>query len=314
MNEAMKIIDEVESKGGMTQCIVEGMPKLRIEASAAQKQAHIDSGMHTIVGVNKYQTQGEEQAYDVLKIDNVAVRKEQVAKINALKAKRNNDAVQEILKEIEVAAGDSSKGNLLTLSCEAARRRATLGEISLAIENAVGRHVANDGLVRGVYTTEYAGGKQTEILTTVAAKVKEFEEKAGRRPRMLVAKMGQDGHDRGAKVVSTGFADMGFDIDISPLFQTPAEVARAAVDSDVHVVGASSQAAGHRTLIPQLVEELKKADAKEIIVIAGGVIPQQDYQELYDSGVSLIFGPGTPIPQAADQLLDNMLKTVDANE
>jgi len=314
MNEAMKIIDEVESKGGMTQCIVEGMPKLRIEASAAQKQAHIDSGMHTIVGVNKYQTQGEEQAYDVLKIDNVAVRKEQVAKINALKAKRNNDAVQEILKEIEAAAGDSSKGNLLTLSCEAARRRATLGEISLAIENAVGRHVANDGLVRGVYTTEYAGGKQTEILTTVAAKVKEFEEKAGRRPRMLVAKMGQDGHDRGAKVVSTGFADMGFDIDISPLFQTPAEVARAAVDSDVHVVGASSQAAGHRTLIPQLVEELKKADAKEIIVIAGGVIPQQDYQELYDSGVSLIFGPGTPIPQAADQLLDNMLKTVDANE
>lgn len=316
MIEAMKIIDEVEGKGGMTACTIEGMPKLRIEASAAQKQAHIDSGMHTIVGVNKYQSQGEEQAYDVLKIDNVAVRKEQVAKINALKATRDNEKVEEILKEIEVTAGDPSKGNnLLTLSCEAARRRCTLGEISLAIEKSVGRHVAKDGMVRGVYTAEYAGGKQTEIMESVARKIKIFEEKAGRRPRMLVAKMGQDGHDRGAKVVSTGFADMGFDIDISPLFQTPGEVARAAVDSDVHVVGASSQAAGHRTLIPQLVQELKKADAGEIIVIAGGVIPQQDYQELYDAGVSLIFGPGTPIPQAADKLLDSLIKTIDeANE
>eukprot|EP00756_Hemistasia_phaeocysticola_P038921 Hpha_TRINITY_DN16789_c0_g6::TRINITY_DN16789_c0_g6_i1::g.80398::m.80398/K01847/MUT; methylmalonyl-CoA mutase len=311
VNEAMTIIDEVESKGGMTQCIVEGMPKLRIEASAAQKQAHIDSGMHTIVGVNKYQSQGEEQAYDVLKIDNVAVRKEQVNKINALKAKRDNAAVQKALETIEQAAGDPAKGNLLTLSIQAARARATLGEISLAVEKAVGRHVAKDGMVRGVYTSEYAGGKGSDILTTVATKVEGFEAKAGRRPRMLVAKMGQDGHDRGAKVVSTGFADMGFDIDISPLFQTPAEVARAAVDSDVHVVGVSSQAAGHRTLVPQLIEELKKVDGGDILVVAGGVIPQQDYQELYDAGVSLIFGPGTPIPQAADNLMDKLLKTIE---
>eukprot|EP01062_Namystynia_karyoxenos_P019296 TRINITY_DN1724_c0_g1_i1.p1 TRINITY_DN1724_c0_g1~~TRINITY_DN1724_c0_g1_i1.p1 ORF type:complete len:759 (+),score=284.48 TRINITY_DN1724_c0_g1_i1:99-2279(+) len=311
IEEATKIIDEVEGKGGMTKCISEGMPKLRIEGSAAQKQARIDSGKETIVGVNKYRTEKEEGSYEVLKIDNQAVRREQIAKLEALKKSRDGAEVERRLAAISAAAESPAAGNLLTLSIEAAKARATLGEISMAIEKVVGRHVAKDGMVRGVYNREYSGGDELKgVLQEVHEKVLLFEKHAGRRPRMLVAKMGQDGHDRGAKVVSTGFADMGFDIDVSPLFQTPAEIARAAVDSDVHVVGVSSQAAGHRTLVPQLIAELKKAGADDVCVIAGGVIPQQDYQELFDAGVTCIFGPGTPIPRAAGELLDKLMPSV----
>lgn len=252
------------------------------------------------------------------KIDNQAVREEQITKLKACKAARDNAAVEKALAAIGDAmakggVGDGGwhpgKRNLLALSIDAARARATLGEISMAIEKVCGRHVASDQLLKGVYAKEYAGedGGINATLHEVKEKVESFEKVEGRRPRMLVAKMGQDGHDRGAKVVSTGFADLGFDIDVSPLFQTPAEVARAAVDSDVHVVGVSSQAAGHRTLVPKLIAELSAAGAGDVMVIAGGVIPQQDHRELYEAGVACIFGPGTPIPFAANELMDKML-------
>eukprot|EP01059_Diplonema_ambulator_P021627 TRINITY_DN3593_c0_g2_i1.p1 TRINITY_DN3593_c0_g2~~TRINITY_DN3593_c0_g2_i1.p1 ORF type:complete len:728 (+),score=291.36 TRINITY_DN3593_c0_g2_i1:47-2230(+) len=308
MEEALKIIDEVEEKGGMTACIIDGMPKLRIEASAATKQAKIDSAQQVIVGVNKYVSKDEEQNYDVLKIDNKAVLEKQKIKLAECRANRDEAKCQAALDAIrEGAKGD---GNMLTLAIDAARARATLGEISDAMEDVFGRHVAMSGMVRGVYNREFASNDALQkVLDEVAAKVKKFEEKVGRRPRMIIAKMGQDGHDRGAKVVGTGFADLGFDIDVAPLFQTPEEVADMAIDADVHIVGVSSLAAGHRTLVPMLINELKKRGAEDVLVIAGGVIPQQDYQELYDAGVSCIFGPGTSIPKAANELLDKLYAT-----
>eukprot|EP01060_Flectonema_neradi_P021617 TRINITY_DN2938_c0_g1_i1.p1 TRINITY_DN2938_c0_g1~~TRINITY_DN2938_c0_g1_i1.p1 ORF type:complete len:724 (+),score=182.75 TRINITY_DN2938_c0_g1_i1:40-2211(+) len=310
IEEAMKIIDEVEEKGGMTQCVADGMPKLRIEASAATKQAKIDSKQEVIVGVNKYVKEDEEQNYDVLKIDNAAVLASQVKKLKECRANRDEDKCKEALAAITEAA-KTGEGNLLTLSIEAARARATLGEISDAMEVHFGRHVANDGMVRGVYNREYASNDELEgVLKEVREKVESFESRVGRRPRMIIAKMGQDGHDRGAKVVGTGFADLGFDIDVAPLFQTPAEVAAAAIDADVHCVGVSSLAAGHRTLVPQLINELRSRGAEDILVIAGGVIPAQDYQELYDAGVACVFGPGTPIPKCANDLLDKMKENI----
>eukprot|EP01063_Lacrimia_lanifica_P003014 TRINITY_DN11625_c0_g1_i1.p1 TRINITY_DN11625_c0_g1~~TRINITY_DN11625_c0_g1_i1.p1 ORF type:complete len:730 (+),score=315.93 TRINITY_DN11625_c0_g1_i1:56-2245(+) len=309
MEEAMKIVNEVEELGGMTKCVADGMPKLRIEASAATKQARIDSGRQVIVGVNKYVKEDEEQNYEVLKIDNKEVLKSQKEKLAQCRANRNEAKVQECLKNItEGAKGD---GNMLTLAIEAAKERATLGEISDAMEGVFGRHVARDGMVKGVYNREFASNDElANILEEVRQKVLAFEKKVGRRPRMVIAKMGQDGHDRGAKVVGTGYADLGFDVDVAPLFQTPSEVADMAVDADVHVVGVSSLAAGHRTLVPQLIAELKSRGAEDIIVIAGGVIPAQDYQELYDAGVACIFGPGSSIPVGASELLDVMMKRV----
>eukprot|EP00755_Sulcionema_specki_P005223 Sspe_Gene.32166::Locus_15789_Transcript_1_3_Confidence_0.500_Length_2812::g.32166::m.32166/K01847/MUT; methylmalonyl-CoA mutase len=303
MDEAMKIIDEVEAKGGMTKCVAEGMPKLRIEDSAATKQARIDSGQEVIVGVNKYKLDSGDEEYQVLKIDNAAVLKAQIEKLENVKKTRSTPDVECALDGLTQAA-ISGKGNLLELSIVAARARATLGEISMALEKTWGRHVAQDSMVRGVYSREYGmNEKLQESLKAVQEKVSAFEKKVGRRPRMMIAKMGQDGHDRGAKVVGTAFADLGFDIDVSPLFQTPEEVVQAAIDSDVHVVGVSSLAAGHRTLVPQLIEGLKAKGAEDILVICGGVIPRQDYQELYDAGVACIFGPGTPIPECAEELL-----------
>lgn len=265
VEEATKIIGEVEAKGGMTKCIIEGFPKLRIEESAAKKQAAIDSGDETIVGINKYINR-EEMPVETLKIDNTAVRNEQVADIAAVKKARDEAKVQAALKKMTEACRDE-KINILGAAIDAARVRATLGEITFAMEEVFGRHVAKDRVVQGVYYDAYTRSGKTNDIVAIRTKVEEFEKIHGRRPRILVAKMGQDGHDRGAKVISTGFADLGFDVDIGPLFQTPAEVAKHAVEADVHVVGVSSQAAGHRTLIPQLIEELKKRGANDIIVV-----------------------------------------------
>lgn len=309
-NEAKKIIEEVEELGGMTKAIVSGMPKLRIEESATRKQARIDSGLETIVGVNKYRLEKEDDI-DILKIDNSKVREQQIKRLQATKASRDEQKVQAALEKLAAAAKaeSSNETNLLALSIEAARARATVGEISAALEKVYGRHVPNNNLVSGAYSTSFSkADEQQASITSVRNQVQQFEEKTGRRPRVLVAKMGQDGHDRGAKVVASGFADLGFDVDVGPLFQTPAEVARQAVDNDVHVIGVSSQAAGHRTLLPQLINELKKYDLHNILVIAGGVIPRQDYDELYEAGVALVFGPGTKIPDCASQILQKLEK------
>lgn len=306
INEATKIIEEVESKGGMTKCIEEGMPKLRIEESAAKRQANIDSGKEVIVGVNKYRPK-KEQPLEVLKIDNTAVRNSQIERINQIKKTRNAKAAAEALAAVTAACKDNSQ-NILTAAIVAAKARCTLGEITDAMEVVFGRHVAQNRVIQGVYNDAYSRTGQEGDLAKVKDAIKVFESKAGRRPRILVAKMGQDGHDRGAKVISTGFADLGFDVDIGPLFRTPAEVARHAVESDVHVVGVSSQAAGHRTLIPQLIAELKKEGADNVVVIAGGVIPPSDYDELYKAGVALIFGPGTPIPTSGLKTVEYLLQ------
>lgn len=294
----------------MTKAIVSGMPKLRIEESATRKQARIDSGLETIVGVNKYRLEKEDDI-DILKIDNSKVREQQIKRLQATKASRDEQKVQAALEKLAAAAKaeSSNETNLLALSIEAARARATVGEISAALEKVYGRHVPNNNLVSGAYSTSFSkADEQQASITSVRNQVQQFEEKTGRRPRVLVAKMGQDGHDRGAKVVASGFADLGFDVDVGPLFQTPAEVARQAVDNDVHVIGVSSQAAGHRTLLPQLINELKKYDLHNILVIAGGVIPRQDYDELYEAGVALVFGPGTKIPDCASQILQKLEK------
>jgi len=297
---ALKIIEEIDEAGGMAKAVDTGMPKLRIEESAARRQARIDSGSETIVGVNKYRLE-EEQDINVLMIDNTEVRESQIQKLKDIKAKRNSADAEAALQNIkDVAAG---KGNLLEACVVAARARCTLGEISDAMESVFGRHKAADRMVSGAYKSEY--GEDNEI-TTAIARAEEFEAKEGRRPRILVAKMGQDGHDRGAKVIATGFADLGFDVDIGPLFATPAEAAQQAVDADVHVVGASSLAAGHKTLVPQLIGELKKLGRDDILVIAGGVIPPQDYDFLYSEGVAAVFGPGTRIPQAAVEVIEKI--------
>ena len=304
VEEATKIIEEVEAKGGMTQCIVEGFPKLRIEESAARKQAAIDSGAETIVGVNKYINK-EETKVETLKIDNTVVRNQQVAQLAEVKRTRDNAAVKATLAKVTAACKDTSS-NILAAALDAARVRATLGEITSAMEDVFGRHVAKDRVVQGVYYDAYSRGGKVDDVAQVKAKIEQFAKDQGRRPRILVAKMGQDGHDRGAKVISTGFADLGYDVDIGPLFQTPAEVAKHAMEADVHVVGVSSQAAGHTTLIPQLMDELKRLDAGDIVVVAGGVIPQEDYDALYKVGVAHVFGPGSPIPKCANDVIDTL--------
>ena len=294
---AWALIEEVDEMGGMTKAVASGMPKLRIEESAATRQAKIDRGEDVVVGVNKYRL-AEEAELDILDVDNVAVREAQVARLTQIRAERDEGAYQAAINELTRRAKEG--GNLLEAAVEAARARASVGEISMAMEKVFGRHRAEVKTLAGVYGAAYEGD---EGFAAIQNAVEQFAEDQGRRPRMLVVKMGQDGHDRGAKVIATAFADIGFDVDVGPLFQTPAEAAQDAVDNDVHVVGISSQAAGHKTLAPQLVQALKEAGAEDILVICGGVIPQQDYQFLYDAGVKAIFGPGTNIPEAAQDIL-----------
>ena len=296
---ARELIAEIDELGGMAKAIESGIPKLRIEEAAAKKQARIDRGEDVIVGVNKFQID-EQDAVDILEIDNEQVRDSQLARLASIREARDDAAVESSLNALTQAA-ESGEGNLLGLAVEATRCRATVGEISDALEKVYGRFVANAQTVSGVYGAAYAEDANWE---GISMDIESFVEQHGRRPRMLVAKMGQDGHDRGAKVVATAFADVGFDVDLSPMFSTPEEVARQAIENDVHVVGASSLAAGHKTLVPQLIEALREQGADDVIVIAGGVIPQQDYGFLEEKGVALIFGPGTPIPEAARKVLD----------
>lgn len=298
IKRAWEHIKEIENLGGMAKAIETGLPKMRIEEAAARRQAQIDSGKETIIGVNKYRLEKEEPI-DILDIDNTAVRLKQIEKLEQLKASRDNEKVAEALAAITKAA-DTGEGNLLELAVNAARVRATLGEISEAIEKVANRHKAIIRSISGVYSSAFSN---EEEIAEVKQMTDEFLENEGRRPRILIAKMGQDGHDRGAKVISTAFADLGFDVDIGPLFQTPEETAMQAVENDVHVIGISSLAAGHKTLLPQLVAELKKLDRGDIIVVIGGVIPAQDYQYLYEHGASAIFGPGTVIPVAAQKVI-----------
>lgn len=298
-DKARELIDEIEQAGGMARAIESGMPKLRIEEAAARKQARIDRGDEVIVGVNKYPPP-EQEPVEVLEIDNAAVREAQIARLARIRRERDAPAVAAALEHITRVAGGEA-GNLLELAIKAVRRRATVGEISDAMEAKFGRFRAQARSVSGVYGAAFAAD---ERWNGIARDIEAFVERHGRRPRMLVCKMGQDGHDRGAKVVATAFADVGFDVDLSPMFSTPAEVARQALENDVHAVGASSLAAGHKTLIPQLIEELARLGAEDIVVIAGGVIPEQDYPALREAGVRCIFGPGTPIPEAARDVLD----------
>ena len=296
IREARKIIDEIEELGGMAKAIETGMPKMRIEESAARRQARIDQGKDTIVGVNKYCIQ-EEIPIEVLDIPS-SVRDEQISRIKQIKSTRNNAAVQKALEKITTAAEQG--GNLLEASIEAVRLRATGGEVSDAIEKVFGRYVATTRVISGAYSSEYG---ESAVLEALRGRTNRFLEKTGRRPRQLVTKMGQDGHDRGIKVVATAYADMGFDVDISPMFQTPEEAAKMAIENDVHVVGVSSLAAGHKTLVPELIENLKKMGGKDIIVVVGGVIPPADYDFLYAKGVKAIFGPGTAVTKSADKVL-----------
>ncbi len=301
MHKAWGLIEEIERLGGMAAAIETGIPKMRIEEAAARRQACIDSGKDIIVGVNAYRA-SEEPEIPVLDIDNDAVRAAQMRRLEQLKRERNNEAVREQLERLERSAAFGG-GNLLELAVEAARRRATLGEISMALEKVWGRYEATTRIIAGVYSS-ISGGR--DEFRKAQSMVEEFEREEGRRPRILVAKMGQDGHDRGSKVIATAFADIGFDVDIGPLFQTPREVARYAAESDVHAVGVSSLAAGHKTLVPQLIKELKDLGREDILVVAGGVIPPQDYEFLYQAGVVGIFGPGTVIPVAAQHILNSL--------
>lgn len=301
-NAAKKIIDEIEEVGGMAKAVASGIPKLEIEKSAAKRQARIDSGQETIVGVNKYKLAQEEEV-DVLFVDNSKVLKSQIEKLQNIRQARIADKASEALEAISECAR-TGEGNLLDLAVKAARERCTVGEISDAMEKHFKRHVASDLSLTGAYKTEF--GENDDEISEVISRVELFSQQVGRRPRLMVAKMGQDGHDRGAKVIATGFADLGFDVDVSPLYQTPMEVAQLAVDADVHAIGASTLAAGHKTLVPELVSCLKQLGRDDILVICGGVIPPQDYQYLYDRGVSSIFGPGTRIPHAAMSLLNDI--------
>ncbi|WP_337866808.1 methylmalonyl-CoA mutase [Ignavibacterium sp.] len=291
---------EIESYGGMTKAIEAGIPKMRIEEAAARRQARIDSGKEIIVGVNKFRL-GKEEPIEILEVDNTQVRLNQIKRIQEVKQKRNETEVQQSLDSITRAA-QTGEGNLLELAIEAARKRATLGEISYAIEKVCGRYQAVTRTISGVYSSEYS--QDDQLFNEVRKMTDEFAQNEGRRPRIMIAKMGQDGHDRGAKVVATAYADMGFDVDVGPLFQTPEETAKQAVENDVHVVGMSSLAGGHKTLLPQLVQELKKLGREDIIVICGGVIPAQDYDFLYENGASAIFGPGTKIPEAGKKIME----------
>ena len=299
VDAAMVLINEVEEMGGMTKAVESGLPKLRIEEAAALRQAAIDRGEEVIVGVNKYQLDKEPDV-DVLDIDNTLVRESQIERLNAIRASRNTELWQQSLDALTSAA-KTGEGNLLELAVSAARARATGGEISDALESVWGRHRAQTRSISGVYGSAYEGD---EGFMKIKQKIEQFADDHGRRPRMLVVKMGQDGHDRGAKVIATAFADLGFDVDVGPMFQTPAEAARQAIENDVHVVGVSSQAAGHKTLVPKMIESLKSQGAGEILVVCGGVIPPKDYDELTAQGVTAIFGPGTNIPDAASTVLD----------
>ncbi len=299
------LIEEVERLGGMAKAIESGIPKMRIEEAAARKQARIDSGKDTIVGVNKYRLE-KEDPLEILEVDNTSVRRQQIERLQKLRTSRNNDEVKAALEAITEAAR-TGKGNLLELSVNAAAKRASLGEISDAIEKVSGRYKAVIRTISGIYSAE---SQEDPDFKEAKALAEQFAKKAGRKPRIMVAKMGQDGHDRGAKVVATGYADLGFDVDMGPLFQTPAEAAKQAVENDVHVLGVSSLAAGHKTLVPQVIAELKKLGREDIMVIAGGVIPAQDYQYLYDAGVVAIFGPGTSVAAAGKKILEILIQTV----
>ena len=301
-DKAWELIQEVEELGGMAKAIETGVPKMRIEESAARKQAKIDSGKDIIVGVNAYQTE-EESELEILDVDNTKVRNEQIARLIQLKKDRNSEKVTELLNELTEAA-KSGNGNLLEIAVKAARERATLGEISDAMEKAFGRYKATIRTISGVYSSESMKDKDFTKAQELADK---FADQEGRRPRIMIAKMGQDGHDRGAKVISTSFADIGFDVDIGPLFQTPKEAAKQAAENDVHILGVSSLAAGHKTLVPQVIAELKALNREDIMVIAGGVIPKQDYDFLFDAGVVGVFGPGTKIASAAIDILEKLI-------
>jgi methylmalonyl-CoA mutase len=302
---AWEHIMEIESLGGMAKAVESGVPKMRIEEAAARAQAKIDSGIQTIVGTNKYRLE-KEDPLETLEVDNSAVRESQIKRLAILRAGRNEKECQIALEAITKCV-QTGEGNLLELAVDAAAKRASLGEISYACEKIVGRYKAVIRTISGVYSSEY---KSDDDYKEARALVARFAEREGRQPRIMIAKMGQDGHDRGAKVVSTGYADIGFDVDIGPLFQTPAEAAKQAVENDVHILGVSSLAAGHKTLVPQVIEELKKLGREDILVIAGGVIPPQDYQFLYEAGVAAIFGPGTSISKAAKQILEILLEII----
>ena len=295
-------IQEVEKLGGMAKAIESGVPKMRIEEASARKQSRIDSNIDTIVGINKYRLDHEDPI-ETLEIDNTAVRNAQIERLHKLRAERDNEAVQAALDRLTECAR-TGEGNLLDLSIDAARKRASLGEISYALEKVFGRYKAKINLISNVYSSQT---KESDAFKKAQELTDKFAKLEGRRPRIMVAKMGQDGHDRGAKVVATGYADMGFDVDMGPLFQTPAEAAKQAVENDVHIVGASSLAAGHKTLLPQLIEELKKLGRDDIMVVAGGVIPAQDYQCLFDAGVAAVFGPGTPVSTSAIKMMELLL-------
>jgi methylmalonyl-CoA mutase len=305
LKQGWKHILEVESYGGMTKAIEAGIPKLRIEEASARRQARIDSSRETIVGVNKF-CLDKEAPMEILEVDNSAVRISQIKRINEMKASRNEADVQTALEALTRCA-ETDEGNLLDLAIKAARARATLGEISYSLEKIWGRFQAVTRTISGVYSTEYSSDSDDKVIEAKKL-TDEFAKKEGRRPRIMIAKMGQDGHDRGAKVVATAYADMGFDVDMGPLFQTPEETARQAVENDVHIIGMSSLAAGHKTLLPQLIEELKKLGREDIIVIVGGVIPAQDYDFLYKNGATAIFGPGTKIPEAAITIMEEVNK------
>jgi len=305
---AWKLIEEVEELGGMTKAIEAGIPKLRIEEAAARKQARIDSNQDIIVGVNKFRLEKEDPLH-ILDVDNQMVRRQQIERLEQIKASRDSQKVAICLDKL-IATAKTGEGNLLELAVDAARNRATLGEISDALETVFGRYKAQIKSFSGVYSKEI---KNDESFEKARQKANEFAKLEGRRPRIMIAKMGQDGHDRGAKVVATGYADVGFDVDIGPLFQTPAEAAKQAVENDVHILGVSSLAAGHKTLVPQVIEELKKYGREDIMVIVGGVIPAQDYQYLFDAGAVAVFGPGTKISEAAITILDILIKGFEAN-
>jgi methylmalonyl-CoA mutase len=296
--KAWKLIEEVEELGGMAKAIETGVPKMRIEEASAKKQARLDSGQDILVGVNKFQTD-EPSDIEILEVDNTSVRESQIARINKLKAERDQKLLDEKLKAIEECAR-TGEGNLLELAVDAAENFATLGEISDAMEKHFGRHKADTRLISGVYSKEV---KQDRTFAEAQELADKFAETEGRRPRVMIAKMGQDGHDRGAKVVASSFADLGFDVDMGPLFQTPEEVAKQAIENDVHFIGASSLAAGHKTLIPQLIEELEKLGRSDIMVFAGGVIPAQDYDYLYERKVAAVFGPGSVIAESAIKIM-----------
>ena len=305
-NNAWDLIQEVEELGGMTKAIEKGIPKMRIEEAAAKKQAKIDSGQDIIVGVNKYQLK-EEDPLHILEVGNEAVRKSQIGRLNQLKSDRDTQKVTDSLQDLTKAA-ETGEQNLLDLAVKAARNRATLGEISDALETVFGRHKAVHKTISGVYSKEI---KDDKLFKKASELADQFAELEGRRPRIMIAKLGQDGHDRGAKVVATGYADLGFDVDIGPLFQTPKEAAKQAIENDVHILGISSLAAGHKTLVPQVIAELKGYDREDIMVIVGGVIPAQDYQFLFDSGAVGVFGPGTKIAQAAIDMLKILIESVE---